>query len=308
MAVYLEQENFDWFDFHFPEDKKGVVKFRDEDKESRPKKIKPWQGRVLQSSRGWSLLEDSEPLLVEACRLANIPARWISQQAVYHLGQFFNNLAVKKYSEFETLERWQTDDFNKKREILTLLWGRVFEEIVTREFKEKHPGYFIMGNRLTYKVISPLFHAGGADNFSPPDHLIFEKYKDHTRLVGFLEAKKASRVFDYTDILKQLDREYRFLLALSDNMELQTNLRRQIFNAISTFPPFTMAKNDQMEMWLAVTKDSTVQPEGCPGWVNFFRSSVKSDAIEYLIDYLVSQKFLPQISEFLKANTNKDRF
>ena len=122
-------------------------------------------------------------------REAQISPRLLTDTAVDEVEKHFRILVHNFDLNTTALRKFQNGETDL-RPIIARLRGRLFEELISRDFILANPGYFVTNVALTHRIVRPVVHATETTQVSLPDHLVFTKSSQANLLVGFMEDKK----------------------------------------------------------------------------------------------------------------------
>jgi len=288
---------FDWLSIQFK--RKRPPKFRDEDAEPRNRKLKP---RQLRPS-GWgvsarrTLVNLPEAECQVLLREAGLSWKLLSRQAINQLEMFFKREITHCGLDKFVLSKWLAGEvLPTVSKVLKAMRGRIFEEIVTREFVGQNPDFFLSNPNLTRGIVNPLLAGRSSAEFCLPDHLVFSKGGAGAILVGFMEDKKAIGFSREEELIGQLEKEWNLWNLLASDIGSQGLFRREVINRIPSFPHRVgIAPAEEGKIWLATTKETPLYPDQVLPWVEVFRSAVSSGQVDSLTDIFIRKRFLPRL-------------
>jgi len=115
-------------------------------------------------------------------------------------------------------------------------------------------------------------------------------------LVGFMEDKKAINMQSADKLLQQLEGEWDLWLKLSEDYDLQSKFRQELFRNIPTTSyRIKVTSPEEGKIWLVTTKETAIPIEQLPSWVQLFPTSISGGAINQLTESLILNMFLPNI-------------
>lgn len=280
--------------------KPRLLRFRDPDTVfDREKKLRPWQrssGFGAPPKR--TLLTTPDDFLGLASKVG-LPSRLLSREALEHVETFFKRTIVRSGLSEADLKDWLVGKKEpKQNRIVKRMRGRIFEEIIVRDFILANPNYFVANPALTHYILSPMIGVLKPGEISIPDHLVFAKYGVISMLVGFMEDKKALDLMYGDEILEQLENEWNLWLRLSQDYDLQARFRRETLKRIPTMPyRIRVATSTEGKIWLAVTKDRAHLASRLLSWIEPFPTSVSNEVLNRLTESLIVDRFLPRLLE-----------
>lgn len=238
---------------------------------------------------------ESRSLLTEA----GFSPRALSPSSMERLEVFFRRAIRENGLSHLAWQRWLSGEFiTKVHLIIRELEGRLFQEVVTREFTKRTPDIFLANPTLTTSIISPLIAEKSPYEFSIPDHLVFFKEGDRAKLAGFVEDKKSIFAAEDDRLIEQLENEWNLWLLLSKNLKVQSRFRQRVFAAIPTFPhKVNIAPVSEGQIWLTTTRNAGADYNQLLPWIREFRSSASRQSIELLAAILVKNRFLPRLEQ-----------
>lgn len=276
-----------------------LVKFRDEDslKETK-RRVRGRQGqhsRTLAKRTLFNMPNESTSALI---RDSNFPPDLLSRQAIDLLESEFRwTLSGLGITETELTTWLNGNNFAKKYDVVRKIRGSIFEEVVTREFVKKNPNYFVVNPVLTSKIIAPIISKLPPSEFVMPDHLVFLKSPQVATLIGFIEDKKSIGIDADDELFEQLESEWSLYCLIAEDDHVQAQFRREVTKNIPSIP-FRMQISPVSEatLWLATTREASRSLGPLPGWVIHFQSSISGSAINKLVENIITQRFLPNLS------------
>lgn len=277
---------------------KKPTKFRDEDSELLPKKFKP---RQLRSGFGTLAKRTlvNVPCAENRALLKEAGFSWtlLSSRSIEQLEVFFRRAIIENRLDDSALQEWLSGKaVLQMHKITSAIRGRLFKEIVTREFVQKNPNIFLANPNLTGSIIKPLLMGEPTGEFSTPDHLVFLREGSQATLTGFMEDKKAIFETGEDELIEQLENEWNLWLLLSRNSEIQSHFRERVLEVIPSFPyRVNIASESEGEIWLMTTKDFGANNGQLLPWVRLFQSSVSNRSIEHLAEGFIKKRFLPRL-------------
>jgi len=306
----MKEMVYEWDQFEYGLGKKTyklrLLKFRDElsrKDESKPIDKKTRQPLTVLTKRTLTVQPASPDL--NLIRDSGLPLRLLSRHSISLLESEFRR-AVKLVGLTRTdLMRWfnREEIPGRKEEIVSKIRGSIFEEVVTREFVDKNPNYFVTNPVLTSKLITPILKRYSAGDLVLPDHLVFRKNQGSSTLVGFIEDKKVIRFTKEEDLLKQVEGERKVFALIAQDDSAQIQFRRLVQENIPSFPfRIRIAPLEESRIWLALIKEADFNLNKMPYWMLLFKSSVSARAINNLSNALIEQKFLPRVAFSFRDN------
>jgi len=274
------------------------AKFRDS--EGLPKRVKKLKLKAQHAGRSKpkkTLYSNPASPSSSLIREAGLSARLLSDEAIQHAETFFKiNIARFGLNQYD-LENWfKGVKGPKQNRVLKRMRGRLFEEVATREFHLIHPNYFVTNPALTHHILQPIIAVLKPNEISHPDHLVFARYGPVNTLVGFMEDKKTINMQSTDKLLQQLDGEWNLWLKLSEDHDLQSKFKQELFRNIPTIAYHVrVASTQEGKIWLVTTKETAIPINQLPGWVQPTPTSISGEAINRLTESLVQNSFLPNI-------------
>ncbi len=292
-----EYEYYDWGGSQRLE-KFKQTKFRNQSsRRSKNKTISEKRTQYVQKvPRKHSLLDMPDEPCLDLMTESGFPLNLLSSHAVHMLERFFEQTISASEIGNEDIKRWyKGEQVQALRKASGQLKGKVFEEIITREFVQTNPEYFVTNPVLTSKIINPVLNRLGS-GLVLPDHLVFKKTPPRPILVGFMEDKKAIDLNSEDIIFEQLESEWALFNLIVENSDAQSQFRREMQEHIPSLPfKIEVSPIDKGLIWLATTKEAVREVGQLPNWASLFVSSVSQEAINKLSEKFISRRFLPNM-------------
>lgn len=300
-----EQDFGDWYQLWPDKATRRPIKFRDLEDWERGRQLRPWQrtrfSRLENISRD-SVDTDGE--MVTWLKEAGIPSFLLSRGAIKSLEANFErrvrDYGLGRADLLRLLEEraFVTSGDRRLIDLMTHIHGEIFEDLVTREFIQVEPLYFLSSRALTRGILDPVLRVMD-ERFAMPDHLVVLKAGTDL-LVGFMEDKKFIGETRRKEVFEQLERQWNLWEKIAQSRDLQVKLRESMVRSLNFHThPIQLIDWRQGAIWLTVARDVSLADWQLPDWVRVFRSAVDNQAINDFATSLVLYRFLPKL---LRAN------